>query len=248
VNVTPASAAPAAASSAAAGAQPATQADAMPSPPTTSTASSTDGGDEQIGNTKAKPAAKTAAAAKQASTDATKTTDVTKGKSLGAAPVVLVPPAKSAATAASAATPVISSKASTLAPATNAGGGLYGDAGNAAAQAAAPQQLALATPKAPAIAAPSAVAASTPKTGTGAYVVKLSSFGSREEATQEYQRLGAKHGALITRYAPIITQSTVAGSPRYNLNLGPMASNDVATSVCSSLIAAGERDCAAARQ
>ncbi len=90
--------------------------------------------------------------------------------------------------------------------------------------------------------------ASAPAAGTGAYVVQLASFKSRAEATAEYQRLGAKHGPIITRYAPIIEAAQVAGSTRYRLNLGPMASTSVASSVCSSLFAAGERDCIVHRQ
>ena len=93
-----------------------------------------------------------------------------------------------------------------------------------------------------------AMAAPQATAGTGAYVVQLASFRSRAEASAEYQRLGAKHGPIITRYAPIIEAAQVAGSTRYRLNLGPMASTTVASSVCSSLFAAGERDCIVHRQ
>ncbi|MEO9167861.1 MAG: SPOR domain-containing protein, partial [Aestuariivirga sp.] len=79
--------------------------------------------------------------------------------------------------------------------------------------------------------------------GAGRYQVQLASFASQAEANAEYQRLAAKHGAIITRYAPIIEPAQVAGATRYRLNLGPMATNDVAQNVCSTLIAAGERDC-----
>ena len=231
--------------------KPAAQDANIPAPPAaTSDPSAADNGDEQIGNTKAKPAKTTPKATAPATDMAKAAADPTKGKSLGAAPVVLVPPAKTAggAPVAAAVTPVVPAKQTSTAPiVASSGGGLYGDAPVTAA----PQQLAAATPKAPAIAAPAPLAApvpTAPKAGTGAYIVQLSSFGSQAEASAEYQRLSAKHGALITRYGPIITQSTVAGSPRYNLNLGPMASNDVASSVCNSLISAGERDCAVHRQ
>jgi hypothetical protein len=60
--------------------------------------------------------------------------------------------------------------------------------------------------------------------------------------------LSAKHGAIITRYAPIIETGNVAGSTRYKLDLGPMASNDAASGVCAALISAGERDCKVGRQ
>lgn len=237
-----------------AGAQPAAQDANIPAPPVPSasaTAAAADGGNEEIGSIKTKPAAKPAL--KLATGETAKPgLEIANGKSLGSSPVVLVPPAKTAETTpVSAGTPIVAAKPSTTVPAVPAaagnGGGLYGDNASAATLT---QQTAIATPKAPALAAPapSAVVASTPKAGTGAYVVQLSSFSSQAEASQEYQRLGSKHGALITRYAPIITQSSIAGSARYNLNLGPMASNDVASNVCSSLIAAGERDCSVRRQ
>lgn len=81
-----------------------------------------------------------------------------------------------------------------------------------------------------------------------AFVAQLASFKSKSEATQEYRNLSAKHGPIISRYAPIITQAQVAGSTRYRLSIGPMASKNVASSVCQSLFAAGERDCLVNRQ
>ena len=82
----------------------------------------------------------------------------------------------------------------------------------------------------------------------GAYVAQLASFKSKAEATQEYKNLSAKHGAIITRYAPIISEAQVAGTTRYRLSIGPMASSNVAGDVCQSLFAAGERDCLVHRQ
>ncbi|MDE2445542.1 MAG: SPOR domain-containing protein [Alphaproteobacteria bacterium] len=95
--------------------------------------------------------------------------------------------------------------------------------------------------------APQAVAP-TPSAGTGAFVAQLASFKTRTEATAEYSRLSAKHGQIIKRYAPIIETASVAGSTRYRLNIGPMPSGDVASQFCSSLFAAGERDCLVHRQ
>jgi hypothetical protein len=163
-------------------------------------------------------------------------------KNLGAKPVVLVPPSgpvlsNGAATTASSTAP----GAATMAPATGTGGGLYGDTPVVAAQPTSPLKVASAKPL-PTPAAPS------PAPATGAYVVQLASFNSKAEAQAEYARLGAKHGAIITRYAPIIDAGTIAGTTRYRLNLGPMASSDVASSVCSALISAGERDCKVGRQ
>jgi hypothetical protein len=206
-------------------------------------------------------------------------------KSLGAKPVVLVPPSKLAVRNKSSGT-----QNETLAGGNNAtttssasGGGLYGNsgvdqpsAGNVAAtpveapkkrrtlldlfktdgQPAAPavDAPAIVTPPKPVI-PPQQVAAATPRVtapapvgGTGAYVAQLASFKSKSEANSEYSRLVAKHGEIIKRYAPIIEQANVAGSTRYRLNIGPMATSSVASSLCSSLFAAGERDCLVHRQ
>ena len=178
-------------------------------------------------------------------------------KSLGSKPVVLVPPANPVAGEGNG-VPVVVAEAPSV-----AGGGLYGDTavGNVAAPVAAPQpkkQKSLfdlfkagdQTSAAPAqvasapqaaVAAPAAPAVKP--AGTGAYVAQLGSFKTKAEANQEYARLVAIHGAIIQRYAPIIEEANVASTTRYRLNIGPMATNDVASSLCSSLFAAGERDC-----
>lgn len=83
---------------------------------------------------------------------------------------------------------------------------------------------------------------------SGAYVVQLASFKSKAEASQEYNRMRTKHGAIVGRYAPIISEAQVAGTTRYRLNIGPMATSNVASSLCQSLFAAGERDCLVRRQ
>jgi hypothetical protein len=101
------------------------------------------------------------------------------------------------------------------------------------------QQVAAVAPK---------ITTPAPASATGAYVAQLASFKSKSEANAEYSRLVAKHGEIIKRYAPIIEQASVAGSTRYRLNIGPMATSSVASSLCSSLFAAGERDCLVHRQ
>ena len=146
-------------------------------------------------------------------------------KILGSEPVMLVPPATSSA-------PVARSLVAKAVPAITApiaatGGGLYGDDP---------------VPPAPAKAIVVAAPPSNPAVNSG-FQVQLASFASKQEASSEYQRLAGKHGAIITRYAPIIEPAEVAGVIRYRLNLGPMATTDVAQSVCATLIAAGERDC-----
>lgn len=200
--------------------------------------------------------------------DATKVADTKTMKSLGSKPVVLVAPSKKIV---SNAKPVV-----LAAPETQVAdsGGLYGD--NAVVVDApstevvapvkkrkslfdlfknssqAPAEVATAI-TAPPVVAPApqqvALAQKAPTVSTSnAYVAQLASFKSKAEATQEYRNLSAKHGAIITRYAPIITEAQVAGATRYRLSIGPMASSDVAGGVCQSLFAAGERDCLVHRQ
>ncbi len=196
-------------------------------------------------------------------------------KSLGSHAIVLVPPAKNAQPTAfakpSKPKPVTSEPAQVA-----SNNSLYGDGPDqptetatapvapprsksifdlfkAAPTPAAPQASLAAAPTVPKVAPAQQVALAAPQvtvpaTGTGAYVVQLASFKTKSDATTEYQRLAAKHGAIITRYAPIIETAQVAGSTRYRLNLGTMASSGVASSVCSSLFAAGERDCIVHRQ
>jgi SPOR domain len=205
-------------------------------------------------------------------------------KSLGAKPVILVPPSKLA----------LNNKRSsarnegivdgtTTATTTSSNGGLYGNSdgqqnrvGDIAAaplespkkrktlldlfrtdnQAVPPATVSQSnvTPPEP-VTPPQQVASAAPRitspsssTATGAYVAQLASFKSKSEANAEYSRLAAKHGEIIRRYAPIIEQANVAGSTRYRLNIGPMATSSVASSLCSSLFAAGERDCLVHRQ
>jgi SPOR domain len=198
-------------------------------------------------------------------------------KSLGAKPVVLVPPSKKIASA----EPV--ENVDTALADSN---GLYGDTtvGNAPAAGAdgavvpetpvkkrrtlldlfrtkdntsAPAETANEQGQVevlPPAKAPQKVAAATPppavqkSTGTGAYVAQLASFKTKAEASQEYNRMRAKHGEIVGRYAPIVIEAQVAGTTRYRLNIGPMASQDVASNLCKSLFAAGERDCLVHRQ
>jgi cell division septation protein DedD len=150
-------------------------------------------------------------------------------KPLGSKPVMLVAPASPVAAVARTLQPASANATATAAlqpPQVDTSGGLYGDTPLASAPPAKP-------PTAP-------VQAAVVNSG---YKIQLASFASKSEATAEYQRLAVKHGAIITQYAPLIEQADVAGSSRYRLNLGPMATIDVAQNVCASLIAAGERDC-----
>jgi hypothetical protein len=202
----------------------------------------------------AKPVASKVAQAKKAATAKVE-------KDLGTKPVVLVPPADGVAVEPS------------IAPigqvAVGSNNSLYnGPAVGNSAQPASPAVMAQPTPVAPkrktlgdlfksSSAAPATtqvannaqtspqVAASNP---AGGFVAQLTSFKTKTEASDEYARLVKKHGAIISKYAPIIETAEVAGSPRFRLNIGPMATMEVATNICSSLFAAGERDCVVHRQ
>jgi len=83
-------------------------------------------------------------------------------------------------------------------------------------------------------------------TGSG-YIVKLSSFRSMSEAQSEYNRLRSKY-STVSGLSSNISQSSLAGSTRYRLALGPVQSRDAAAQVCNQLIAGGERDCIVSHQ
>ncbi len=105
-------------------------------------------------------------------------------------------------------------------------------------------QVALAQPKQ---VAPQIQPQQPATTGSG-YVVQLASFPSRAEANQEFARLRSSRASAIGGLAPVVTESSIGGSTRYRLGLGPMDSRATASQVCSRLIAAGERDCVVTRQ
>ncbi len=82
----------------------------------------------------------------------------------------------------------------------------------------------------------------------GGYVVQLASFRSEVEAQTEYARLRSKYPSVIGTLPSSISQATVAGSTRHRLGLGPLATRDQASQICNSLIAGGERDCLVRKQ
>lgn len=75
------------------------------------------------------------------------------------------------------------------------------------------------------------------------YIAQLASFRSEAEAMAEYDRLRARHGGMLKGLRPSVTASTISGSARYRLGVGPLASRQEASNICNSLISAGERDC-----
>jgi cell division protein FtsN len=102
-------------------------------------------------------------------------------------------------------------------------------------------QVAAVEPPPPA-AAPRRAAEAQPVTGSG-FVVQLSSFRSAAEARQEYGRLSSLYPSVVGGLSEQIRETSVGGSTRYQLGLGPLASRSDATRVCSALITAGESDC-----
>jgi hypothetical protein len=93
--------------------------------------------------------------------------------------------------------------------------------------------------------APSTAARGTaPKATTGGgYLIQLSSFRSQSDAQREYARLRNDFPNVVGGLPQQIRETSVAGSTRYQLALGPISSRGEATKVCSQLIAGGESDC-----
>jgi cell division septation protein DedD len=174
---------------------------------------------------------------------------------LGAAPVVLVPPADPAEGGQVASAPVVADQPVTTPPAPVVKKkktllGLFRGTNDQvpetqAAPAAPAQQIASVPQSAPIQqpAAPTQVAS-----GGSGYFVQLASFKSQDEATAEFGRLKAKHAGIIGTLPSAINPATVGGSTRFRLAVGPLASHDQATKICSSLVAAGERDCLVRKQ
>ena len=91
---------------------------------------------------------------------------------------------------------------------------------------------------------PKATTTTTTSSGGTGYVAQVASLRSEDEARAELDRLRGSYGNLIGNLSTRITKATVAGTTRYRLGFGPLPSRSQAAKLCSSLIAAGERDCA----
>ncbi|MBI2719915.1 MAG: SPOR domain-containing protein [Rhizobiales bacterium] len=87
-----------------------------------------------------------------------------------------------------------------------------------------------------------------PPTASGTYMVQLSAFQSQAEAQTEYGRLRSQYPAIVGTLPPQITAVAVFGSTRYRLGLGPVKTRDQATQLCSSLFGVGVRDCLVRKQ
>ena len=58
-----------------------------------------------------------------------------------------------------------------------------------------------------------------------------------------FRSLKTKYPGIVGNLPPVVSKSTLAGSTRYRLSLGPISTRDQATQVCNALFKAGERDC-----
>jgi cell division protein FtsN len=82
-----------------------------------------------------------------------------------------------------------------------------------------------------------------PSAGPGFYV-QLASYKSEAEALVDYGRLSQRHASLVSGLAPDIQRSDLgSGNTFYRLSLGKLPSKQAAKDLCTSLLAAGERDC-----
>ena len=169
-------------------------------------------------------------------------------ENLGAEPVVLVPPSEDflpgAETASSA--PITAPEEAAPAPEKKPRSimDLFRGSGRdeaPEAQAQPETRVAAVEPAQPAAPARSA-SASQPATGSG-FLVQLSSFRSAADARKEYARLSSLYPSVVGGLPEQIRETSVGGSTRYQLGLGPLPSRSDATRVCSALITAGESDC-----
>ena len=90
---------------------------------------------------------------------------------------------------------------------------------------------------------PGQAAKATAPSGGSGFFIQLGTFRTQAEARKESQRLQSQHGDIVAGLSSSVVPATVAGSTRYGVRVGPVASRAEATQVCSSLFAAGERDC-----
>jgi curved DNA-binding protein CbpA/cell division protein FtsN len=75
------------------------------------------------------------------------------------------------------------------------------------------------------------------------HVVQLASFHNYTGAETEYSRLAKDYPSIVGQLKSQIRQTTVAGSTRYQLGLGPLPTRGDTARVCDALTAAGESDC-----
>jgi cell division septation protein DedD len=177
---------------------------------------------------------------------------------LGSEPVVLVPPSDSVDAGQNASAPLVTNQpvATPPAPVVKKKKTLLGlfkgtndqapETQTVAPAPPAPEQQVAALPE-PAPIQQQAAPTQVPGAGSG-YFVQLASFKTEAEASAEIGRLKAKHAGILASFPTAVNPATVGGSTRYRLAVGPLSSREQATKICSSLVAAGERDCLVRKQ
>ncbi len=99
-------------------------------------------------------------------------------------------------------------------------------------------RVASATPQA--TTAPATAARST----SGNFVIQIAAFRSREEALSRFATLKRRHGRLLGPYTSFVQRADLGDQGiYYRLRLGPIDGKDKASSLCRSLLSAGEKDC-----
>lgn len=86
-------------------------------------------------------------------------------------------------------------------------------------------------------------------TGSGAYVVQLASYRDEGSARSGFQDMKNRYPGVLGSYQSFISETKVGSfGTFYRLQVGPVASADAGRQICSSLLAAGEKDCIVKRR
>ncbi len=88
--------------------------------------------------------------------------------------------------------------------------------------------------------APATAARST----SGNFVVQIAAFRSREEALSRFASLKRRHSGLLGPYTSFVQRADLGDQGiYYRLRLGPIDGKDKASTLCRSLLSAGEKEC-----
>ncbi|MGI9373523.1 MAG: SPOR domain-containing protein [Hyphomicrobiales bacterium] len=83
----------------------------------------------------------------------------------------------------------------------------------------------------------------------GAYIVQLAAYKDEGSARSGYSDLQGRHPSILGSYQPIISQTKVGSfGTFYRLQVGPISNSQSARQMCSTLLAAGEKDCTVKRR
>jgi hypothetical protein len=93
--------------------------------------------------------------------------------------------------------------------------------------------------------APALPAQTQPTHGTGTiFSIQLASYKSEADALAGFEQLRHQHGQIVGSLRPSVQKTELGASGTfYRLHLGSFASKQAAKNACTSLLAAGERDC-----